>query len=49
MTFWRALWSFIWFGGVGIFSVLSILILVYGYKDLVELFVKLKKQHEEQQ
>ncbi len=47
MTFWRILWSVIWFGGLGVFTVLSLMIMVYGYRDLVDLFKTLKKQHEQ--
>jgi|GEM_PF-6341756 len=47
MMFWRILWSVIWFGGIGVFTALSLLILIYGYRDLVDLFKTLKKQHEQ--
>jgi hypothetical protein len=34
MEFWKTLWSLVWFGGVGIFALLSVIITVQGAKDL---------------
>ncbi len=45
MTFWSSLWTFTWFAGLGIFAVLSVLVVVFGAKDLVHLFRSLKDKH----
>ena len=46
MQFWIALWTVVWFVSLGIFSILSLLVIVFGFRDLVDLFKTLKMRHE---
>jgi hypothetical protein len=48
MEFWKILWSLLWFGGVGIFALLSIIIIVQGAKDLKALLHGLHVEASEQ-
>jgi hypothetical protein len=34
MAFWEWLWTVLWFGGLGLFAVLSVVITVQGARDL---------------
>lgn len=34
MIFWKGLWTIVWFGGVGIFIVLTGLVIVHGWRDI---------------
>jgi hypothetical protein len=47
--FWIGLWSILWFAGLGIFSVLSVLVIVFGGRDLAFLFRDLKARHDSSQ
>ena len=49
MHFWMPLWTAIWFGGLAIFGVLSVLVTIYGARDIVTLLRTLKDQHEEKE
>ncbi len=44
MEFWKALWSLVWFAGMGIFAVLSVIITVQGAKDLKALLQGLRDE-----
>jgi hypothetical protein len=46
MQFWATLWTAVWFAGLGIFSVLSIMVIIFGAGDLVSLFASLKARSE---
>lgn len=46
MQFWIALWTAVWFVSLGIFSILSCLVIVFGFRDLLDLFRSLKARHE---
>ncbi len=46
VEFWKSLWSVTWFAGVAIFTVLSVMITIYGAKDLTYLLRSLNRQHE---
>lgn len=47
--FWMFVWSALWFVGLGIFSVLSVLVIVFGGYDLVALLASLRRRHGEAQ
>ena len=34
MEFWKALWQLVWFVGMGIFVVLSVIVVIEGGKEL---------------
>lgn len=34
MLFWEGLWTLLWFGGLGLFTVLAVVITVQGGRDL---------------
>lgn len=46
---WMFIWSVVWFAGLGVFSVLSILVIFFGGHDLVALLTSLRKRHEDAQ
>jgi hypothetical protein len=48
-SLWSALWTFVWFAGLGIFSVLSVLVIVFGGYDLAALLTSLRVRHAEAQ
>lgn len=45
--FWMSLWTFIWYVSLAIFSVLTILVIIFGGHDLAALLGSLRKRHEE--
>lgn len=45
MQFWISLWTLVWFGSLAVFSVLSLLVIVFGFRDLVDLFRTLRERH----
>ncbi|MGD9519716.1 MAG: hypothetical protein AB7W28_09375 [Armatimonadota bacterium] len=47
--FWIQLWSLVWFGGLAIFSVLAVLVTVFGGADLIALLASLRRRHFERQ
>jgi len=47
--FWVWLWTVLLFAGVGIFSVLSVLVIIFWGRDLVALLTSLRARHREQQ
>lgn len=47
MDFWMNLWTFVWFGSLGVFSVLSGLVIWFGGRDLVALLSALRTRHLE--
>ena len=47
MQFWIALWTVIWFSSLVVFSLLSVLIIIFGARDLVALLANLKARHGE--
>lgn len=47
MTFWKTLWTLVWFVGLGIFVVLSVIITVQGAKDLKALLRSLRVDNSE--
>ena len=46
---WMSLWTFLWFVGLGIFSLLSVLVIVFAGFDLVALLTSLRARHQAQQ
>ena len=34
MEFWKTLWSLLWFGGLGLFALLAVIITIQGAGDL---------------
>ena len=38
MDVWQSLWQVVWYGGLAVFSVLTVMVIAYGAKDLVSLF-----------
>jgi hypothetical protein len=47
MHLWINMWTCLFFGGVGIFALLAILVIVYGASDLIYLLSSLKVRHDE--
>lgn len=47
--FWIVLWTTLWFSGLAIFSVLSVLVTVGGGRDLVAMLASLRQRHMAQQ
>jgi len=47
--FWVALWTIVWFGGLAVFSVLSVMVIIFGGYDLVALLASLRRRHQEGQ
>ena len=47
--FWMSLWTYVWFVSLGIFSVLSVLVIIFGGYDLAALLKSLKVRHGEAQ
>jgi hypothetical protein len=45
MQFWAALWEVIWFAGLGVFSLLSVLVIIFGGYDLAALLTSLRARH----
>jgi hypothetical protein len=43
MDFWETLWTYLWFAGLAIFTVLAVVVTVGGAKDLVSLLRNLSK------
>ncbi len=46
MDFWMSLWTFIWFLSLGIFALLSVLVIILGGRDLKALLAALRQRHE---
>jgi hypothetical protein len=44
MVFWQWLWTILWFGGLGIFSVLAVVITVRAGRDLLALLMGLRNE-----
>ena len=47
MVFWITLWTFVLLVGVGIFAVLSVIVIFGGAADIRSLFRALDTQHEQ--
>lgn len=45
IDFWMSLWTFVWFASLGVFSVLSVLVVWFGGRDLVALLSALRARH----
>ncbi|MCE5237774.1 hypothetical protein LLH23_04700 [bacterium] len=45
--FWMSLWTYIWFISLGVFSILSILVIIFGGYDLGALLQSLRRRHLE--
>ena len=43
--FWVSLWTATWYLGLGLFAVLSVLVIVLGGRDLVAMLAALKARH----
>jgi hypothetical protein len=43
MDFWKWLWSLLWFGGLGLFAFLSVVITIQGAADLKALLQGLRE------
>ncbi len=44
--FWIGLWTIVWFAGLLIFFVLSVMVIIFGGKDLASLLLSLRKRHQ---
>ncbi|CAG0966444.1 hypothetical protein PHYC_01010 [Phycisphaerales bacterium] len=44
MITWETVWKFLWYGGLGLFAVLAVVITIRGWKDLKHL---LRSVHDE--
>ena len=49
MQAWIWLWTFVWYAGVGVFVLLSLLVIWFGGRDLVDLLQSLRARHLQQQ
>jgi hypothetical protein len=49
MEFWANLWTAVWFIGLTIFSVLSVLVIIFGGHDLTAMLKSLRDRHLAQQ
>lgn len=45
--FWEGLWVAVWYGGLAVFSVLSVMVTIYGAKDMVSLLRSLARRGEQ--
>jgi len=45
MEFWMSLWTIVWFISLGIFSLLSVLVIIFGGYDLMALLASLRRRH----
>jgi uncharacterized membrane protein len=43
--FWMSLWTYIWFISLGVFSILAVLVIIFGGYDLVALLASLRQRH----
>ncbi len=48
MEFWKDLWTVLWFGGLAVFSVLTVIITVQGARDLRALLQGLRDEQREE-
>jgi hypothetical protein len=46
MGFWETLWTYLWFVGLAIFSVLAVVVTIGGAGDLVSLLRNLSKEDD---
>lgn len=46
MNLWIALWAVTWFGGLAVFTYLTIIVTIFGAKDLVSLVRTLEARHK---
>ena len=46
---WSWVWTLTWFGGLTIFSVLSVLVIIFGGHDLTAMLKSLRDRHLAQQ
>jgi hypothetical protein len=44
MLFWQWLWTALWFGGLAVFTVLSVVIAIQGGRDLLALLHALRSE-----
>jgi hypothetical protein len=44
MEFWKTLWTLLWFGGLALFAILSVVITVRGARDLRALLRSLREE-----
>ncbi len=42
---WMDLWTVVWFVGLGVFSVLSVLTIIFGGADLVSMLAAIRQRH----
>lgn len=47
MAFWPAFWSVVWFVGLGLFAVLTVVITVQGGRDLRVLLRRLREEEQD--
>lgn len=47
MEFWKALWAVTWYGGLGIFAVLAVIVTYRGALDVVALLKRLSQSGSE--
>jgi hypothetical protein len=45
--FWMSLWTFVWYISLGIFSILTVLVIIFGGQDLFALLASLRRRHLE--
>lgn len=49
MEFWMSLWTYVWYASLAIFSLLSVMVIIFGGYDLAALLKSLKVRHGEAQ
>ena len=47
MMFWIILWKAVFILGVGIFAIMSVWVIIAGFKDIKKLFATINKEHDE--
>lgn len=49
LDFWQSLWTAVWFISLGVFSILSVLVIIFGGYDLAAMLAALRQRHREAQ
>ena len=44
---WMALWAGVWYLGLAVFAVLTVLVIIFGGYDLAALLLSLRRRHGE--
>ena len=47
MNDWAVFWQIVLYGALGLFSVMSLWVIVYGYRDIKKMFAALRAQKDD--